>query len=96
MPGTSRSLTDRFLATLILHPFRRARQPEKMWGFGLPLPATSSRGRGLLARRPDVRVSVLSREGCSGSDGCYGFPDVGKHPVVGRLGLLGEAATQGA
>jgi hypothetical protein len=95
MPGTLRSLTDRFLATLILHPFRRARQPEEMWGFGLPLPA-SSRGRCLLARRLDVRVLVLFREGCSGSDGCYGFPDVGKHPVVGRLGLLGEAATQGA
>ena len=96
MPGTLRSLTDRFLATLILHPFRRARQPEEMWGFGLLLPAASSRGRCLLARRLDARVSVLYREGCSGSDGCSGFPDVGEHPVVGRPGLLGEAATQGA
>ena len=55
MPGTLRSLTDRFLATLILHPFRRARQPEEMWGFGLSLQATSSRGRCLLARRMDAR-----------------------------------------
>jgi hypothetical protein len=96
MPGTLRSPTDRFLATLILHPFRRARQPEEMWGFGLPLLAASSRRKCLLARRLDARVSVLNREGCSGSDGCSGFPDVGEHPVVGRPGLLGEAATQGA
>ena len=96
MPGTLRSLTDRFLATLILHPFRWARQPEEMWGFGLLLLAASSRGRYLLAHRLDARVSILYREGRSGSDGCSGFPDVGEHPVVGRPGLLGEAATQGA
>lgn len=97
MPGTLRSITDRFLATLILHPFRRARQPEEMWGFGLLLPAASSRGRCLLARRLDARVSSLYHEGRSGSDGCSGFPDVGEHPVVGLPGILGgvlgEAAT---
>jgi hypothetical protein len=96
MPGTLRSLTDRFLATLILHPFRRARQPEEVWGFGLPLPTASSRGKCLLARRLDTRVSVLYHEARPGSDGCSGFPDVRQHPVVGRSGLLGEAATQGA
>ena len=72
MPGTLRSLTDRFLATLILHPFRRARQPEEMWVFGLLLPATSSRGRCLLARRLDTRVSVLYHEARPGSDGAPG------------------------
>ena len=101
MSGTLRSLTDRFLATLILHPLRRARQPEEMWVFGLLLPATSSRGRCLLARRLDVRVSVLYREGRSGSDGCYRFPDVGvpenraaaAESFTRRRGVLSFAAT---